>query len=796
MGITSRQYTEKTLRLCEEQFQAMAELVPDIIFTSGPGSSYGYFNRRFYEYTGLAPEDGVTSNWLQAAHPEDLHAAREAWSQEAKPHGIREITLRLRGKDGGYRWFIARAQPLRDREGRILTWFGTMTNIHELKEIQATLRQREEEYRAMFELASIGQVQVDPCTGRYIKVNRKFCEMTGYSAEELLTKTIREITHPEDQQRDLDALTQLMSGELQEYSVEKRYIRKDGSVRWAHLNAIMLHNSQGTPLRAVGLMQDITERKRAEKALRESEERFKAFMYNTPAAAFMKDEAGRYIYTNRTFTSLFQKEHTHLLGRTDADLFPAEAALQLRANDIAILHINTPQQALEHLPTPNGVLQHWLVYRFPIEASQRRLVGGVAFDVTDRIQAETALQESKTQLQTLNETLEELVKERTAELLTKQHTLRALAIELTRTEARERKRLAADLHDNLAQTLVLGKMKLEVAQHDPTDRTKALKAVTSLLDEALTYTRTVMSDLRPPLLGDEDDFRAAIAWVVEKLQRHGLTVTIYDDGQLKVLEEDVLTVTYQAIHELLFNVLKHARTEQALVILKRDAGYLEAVVMDEGAGFEPVSRPSRPDEGGFGLFSIRERIGSVGGRFEITSHMGVGTCAKLIVPLKVSTDSSSKFGLQSPATSQAGSGPQRPHSGICSKIQVLLVDDHQILREGLRSIIEGQDDLEVVAEAADGREALDLTHRLRPDIVVMDVNLPVMNGPEATRQIKAAFPTIAVIGLSVHEEDKMAQTMLDAGASAYLSKGGSFDTLCHAIRSAAVMGVLHERRTS
>jgi signal transduction histidine kinase/CheY-like chemotaxis protein len=440
-------------------------------------------------------------------------------------------------------------------------------------------------------------------------------------------------------------------------------------------------------------------------------------------------------------------------------------------------------------------LAHFLIFKFPIEAFNRRLLGGVAFDVTDRLQAEAALQESKTQLQTLNETLEELVKERTIELLSKQHTLRALAIELTRTEARERKRLAADLHDNLAQLLVLCKMKLEAAQHNQMDPANAFKAVTSLLDEALTYTRTVMSDLRPPLLGDEDDLRTAIAWVAEKLQRHGLTVTVYDDGLQKMLEEEVLTVTYQAIHELLFNVLKHAQTKQAIVLLKRVAGCLEAVVMDEGAGFEPGSRPLGPDEGGFGILSIRERIEPVEGRFEITSHVGVGTCAKLIVPLKVSTDSPGMQKLTSPPPGCVSSHLQDPDAVPWSKIHVLLVDDHQILREGLRSIIEGQDDLEVVAEAADGKEALDLTRKLRPDIVVMDVNLPVMNGPEATRQIKAEFPAIAVIGLSVHEEDKMAQTMLDAGASAYLSKGGSFETLCHAIRSAALKGVLQERLT-
>jgi PAS domain S-box-containing protein len=240
MHRTKRTRTEEFSRHCEEQFHVMAELIPDIIYTSCPDGSDDYLNPRFYEYTGLKPEEGAAANWLQAALPEDLHLAHDAWNRERQARKPHEITLRLRGKDGSYRWFIASARPIRDGEDRILKWFGTVTDIHDLKVAQAALRQREEEYRAMFELASVGKAQVDPHTGRYIRVNPKLCEMTGYSPEELMTKTIGEITHPEDQERDTDALKQLMSGELQEYSSEKRYIRKDGSVRWAHLDAVML----------------------------------------------------------------------------------------------------------------------------------------------------------------------------------------------------------------------------------------------------------------------------------------------------------------------------------------------------------------------------------------------------------------------------------------------------------------------------------------------------------------------------------------------------------------------------
>jgi len=119
------------------------------------------------------------------------------------------------------------------------------------------------------------------------------------------------------------------------------------------------------------------------------------------------------------------------------------------------------------------------------------------------------------------------------------------------------------------------------------------------------------------------------------------------------------------------------------------------------------------------------------------------------------------------------------------RVRVLLADDHRIMRQGLMMLLEEEVDIEVVGEAADGRQAVEMTRRYKPDVVVMDITMPILNGIEATRQITAEMPQVRVIGLSMHESADMDHAMRDAGAVAYLAKGGQLDSLTAAIRKAA-----------
>jgi CheY-like chemotaxis protein len=213
---------------------------------------------------------------------------------------------------------------------------------------------------------------------------------------------------------------------------------------------------------------------------------------------------------------------------------------------------------------------------------------------------------------------------------------------------------------------------------------------------------------------------------------------------------------------------------------------LRLSVEDKGRGFSPLELESNSEKpAGFGLFSIRERMLAMDGVCEIISAPGKGATVVLFASLDGSDERSD---AAEPEASPEDSGqPERSESEAESEatqgpITVIVADDHSMMRQRVSSIIENAPDMTVIDEVADGKAALESTRRLQPDVVLMDVNMPVMNGIQATRAISNEAPGVAVIGLSVHADDATMQAMMDAGAKAYVPKDKSVESLLTSIR--------------
>lgn len=379
--------------------------------------------------------------------------------------------------------------------------------------------------------------------------------------------------------------------------------------------------------------------------------------------------------------------------------------------------------------------------------------------------------------------LEETVQKRTAALQELTVRLRNLAVELVSAEQRERKRLASLLHDDLQQLLAAASMHL----HNALGRTNghadrgAVEEAKKWIGEATLAARDLTRQLRPPALYEAGLVAALHGLASEMNERHGFKVIIDGEEPSTPVDEDVKALLFESIRELLFNATKHAGTREATVSVRERVKFLHVAVEDQGEGFDVEAVAKNETKGGFGLFSIRERLTALGGSLSIVSAPGQGTHTALEVPLL----------HQPPEQQQALTGEkpfsQRKQEETASpgkRIRVLLVDDHAMVRQGLATILDEDEQIEVVMEAADGLAAVNAVEHHHPDVVLMDVNMPRMNGIEATREIHRRWPQMIVIGLSVQDDDATSQAMRKAGATHFLSKAGDSVRMISAILDA------------
>jgi PAS domain S-box-containing protein len=277
--MTERKQAEDELRQrleLQDRVARIATTVPGMIysFRMRPDGSFcmPFATVAIEELCGLQPEDVREdfSPLLAMVHPYDIGPLRESIAASARTMKPWQGAYRLRHPQKGERWVESQSEPRLEPDGSIL-WHGYVQDVTEQKRAEAALRQSEAEFRAMFEMASIGMAQADTRTGQWLRVNQKMCAITGYSADEMLQLQVPALTHPEDRKSDWDLFQRVVRGEVPDYRLEKRYIRKDGSIAWVNVNMTIIWDAAGQPLRTMATIEDITERKHLESQLRQAQ---------------------------------------------------------------------------------------------------------------------------------------------------------------------------------------------------------------------------------------------------------------------------------------------------------------------------------------------------------------------------------------------------------------------------------------------------------------------------------------------------------------------------------------------
>lgn len=763
--ITERKRAENALRQSEEQLRVITDALPGLIAYVDREQRYQFVNAGYERHFNL-PRAGIIGQSVADLMKQDFGSVH-AYIRRALAGEQVSFETTHRGQVDE-ETFLASYVPDRTAEGMVAGLYVLVTNITDHKRTEQALRESEERFRHLFEQASDGIVMAD-MTGHYLDVNRRACQMLGYSREELLRMRVTDILTPHDYLRLKDIRADLLEGHR--HSGEWKLRKKDGELLSVEVSAKLQPDR-----RWHAIVRDITERKRAEAGLRESEAHFRMLADAAPVLIRMAGIDKLCTWLNRPWLEYTGRALEDELGDGwTAGVHPDDAKHCL---EIYTLHFDRHEPfEMEFRLRKHDGTYGWILDRgVPLVSADGTFAGylGASLDITDRKHAEDQLQEWTVEL-------EQRVHERTQALVLSQERLRALASDLSSTEQQERRRLATELHDYLAQLLVVGRMKLGQAKplvRDPKTQ-QLLNEADDVLTQSLNYTRVLVAQLSPQVLY-QFGLPAALKWLAGQMKTHGLTVSVHCEINHLPLAEDTAAMLYQSVRELLFNVVKHAGTDHASISLMRHGEESVTItVSDRGYGFNPtvMMETDRHHPGRFGLFNVQERIEAVGGRLDLASTKGEGTSISLTAPLGASVPSAQAPTAARPQPRVSSSTP------LSQRLRILLVDDHAMVRQGLRSVLENYPDLEVIGEAGDGEAAIMLTAALKPDVVVMDINMPKVDGIEATRRIVSNHPDIIVIGLSVQNERHVEDAMVSAGAAVFVTKERAAVQLYEAIIS-------------
>jgi diguanylate cyclase (GGDEF)-like protein/PAS domain S-box-containing protein len=291
------------LRPSRKRFDVLAQELPIGVYETDVEGQFVYVNDRWAELTGIDPESARGLSWASVVHPEDLERVIAEWRRSREEQRPFSLEYRYLRADGSAAWIWCRAVELHDDSGEVTGYLGTCSDTVVNPTVDRALEEAEERFANAFEEAPIGMALVG-LDGSFLRVNRALPEIVGRNAEELLTLTFQDITHPEDLEADLDLVRQVIAGELRSYRMEKRYLRADGEQAWVLLSVSLVRDEAGEPLYFVSQIEDVTERRRSEDALREAEDRFRSAFDEAPIGMSMGALDGRFLRVNRALSEI------------------------------------------------------------------------------------------------------------------------------------------------------------------------------------------------------------------------------------------------------------------------------------------------------------------------------------------------------------------------------------------------------------------------------------------------------------------------------------------------------------
>jgi len=498
--------------------------------------------------------------------------------------------------------------------------------------------------------------------------------------------------------------------------------------------------------------------------LQSAEHPFRVLVESINDGVATLDPSGTVLYANNRFAAIFRVSTENIIG-TPLQSHLSSSDPEVLQKLIAQGLVNSSQGEIT-LREAEGRPRLVRLALNPVESSDPRAVSLVATELTELAEANEALRSNE-------------------------ESLRLLSARLLKLQDEERRHIARDLHDITGQKLAVQSMALsQVLNRKPTgldaESRRILSECATLSKQIGEEIRTLSYLLHPPLL-DELGLSSAVKWYAEGFERRtGIRVKVDIPPDFVRLPPDVEVTLFRIIQESLTNVQRYSGSPKAYVRVKLTSDKIEVQIGDFGKGMHPDilnSRTGKVAPLGVGIQGMKERIRQLGGKLEITSQPDLGTQVTATLPISQPQTMGRSESVRAPISSSAGDLPESPAPNrSVSRKQILIADDHEMLRRGLRAMLEKQLDWEICGEAVDGQEAVDKVTALNPDLVILDINMPVLNGLVAVRQILRNRPKTKILVFTVHDSEQTAKEIQAAGAHAYLSKSNASHDLLRVVK--------------
>jgi PAS domain S-box-containing protein len=476
------------------------------------------------------------------------------------------------------------------------------------------------------------------------------------------------------------------------------------------------------------------------------------------------DREGRVLYANSRFAAILRAPEDNFIGT------PLQS--HVLASDRKTLQgliseglLNSTQGEIT-LDAAEGRPRLVRLALTPVQNSDPQTVCVVATELTELAEANEALRSNE-------------------------ESLRQLSARLLKLQDEERRHIARDLHDVTGQKLAVQAMglsqvlKRKAAALDE-DARRVLNECAALNKQVSEEIRTLSYLLHPPLL-DELGLSSAVKWYAEGFERRtGIRVKVDISADFERLPPDVEVTLFRVIQESLTNVHRYSGSPRAFVRVKVHSGDIEVQIGDFGKGMHQdmlSAAAGKVAPLGVGIQGMKERMRQLGGKLEITSRLNDGTRVTATLPLaQIRSATAAEPAGSAPPAPAGGATNARSAEGTVPRKQILIADDHEMLRRGVRAMLERVPEWEVCGEAIDGPDAVEKVITLRPDLVILDINMPNLNGLAAVRQILRSAPHTKILVFTVHDSDQTMEEIHAAGAHGYLSKSNASEDLLRVVR--------------